>query len=132
MPYMFLHLPTYAWALMAAVVTPAHIALMRWAMPTPKGKRSVSFIPLVLGAVLLMYAVANSYSASVTLYLYSSVLLMFLVVILPVRKRVASEILEQEENPDSEVKVDGLSLAWITFSLLVTMGIVIAVWLSHT
>ncbi|MFF0090741.1 hypothetical protein [Streptomyces canus] len=129
---MFLHLPAYAWILIAAVVTPAHIALMRWAMPTPKGKRSVTFIPLVLGAVLLMYAVVKSYSFSVTLYLYSSVLIMFLAMILPVRKRVASEILEQEENPDIKVKVDTLSLVWITFSLFVTMGIVVAVWLSNS
>ncbi|MFJ9006503.1 hypothetical protein [Streptomyces canus] len=128
---MFLHLPMYAWALVSAAVTPAHIALMRWSMPTRKGKRSVSFIPLALGATLLMYALAKSYSFSVTLYLYSSILMMFVIMIVPVRKRVAAEILEQEEHPDIKVKVDALSLVWITFSLFVTMGAVVAVWLSN-
>lgn len=129
---MFLSLPTYAWIVVALAVTPLHIALMRWSMPTPKGKKSVSFIPLVLGPVLVLYALAEDYSLSVTLYLYTSILLVFLVTIVPVRKWVAADILRQEQNPDIKVKPHGPSTAWIILSLLVSMGIVIGVWLSHT
>lgn len=129
---MFLSLPTYAWALVALAVTPLHIALMRWSMPTPKGKKSVSFIPLALGPVLALHAMVKDYPLSVTLYLYASILLILLIMIVPVRKWVAADILKQEQNPDIKVKLHGPSLAWITFSMFVTMGIVIGVWFSHT
>ncbi|MFD7701946.1 hypothetical protein [Streptomyces caelestis] len=129
---MFLSLPTYAWIAVALAVTPLHIALMRWSMPTPKGKKSVSFVPLVLGPILALYALLNDYSLSLTLYLYASALLIFLVMIVPVRKWVAADILRQEQNPDIKVKLHGPSTAWIILSMLVSMGIVIGVWLSHT
>ncbi|CAL9472433.1 hypothetical protein [Streptomyces sp. enrichment culture] len=128
---MFLSLPAYAWILVALAVTPLHIALMRWSMPTPKGKRSVSFIPVVLGPVLVLYALVKGYSLSVTLYLYASVLLVFVVMIVPVRKWVAADIARQEQNPDVKVRLHGPSTAWIVFSMLVSMGIVVGVWLSH-
>jgi hypothetical protein len=128
----FLSLPTLAWAAIAAAVTPLHIALMRWSMPTPKGKTSVSFIPLVLGAALLLFALAESYSFAVTLYLYAAILLTFLVMIVPVRKWVAADILEQERNPDIKVKVHTPSLVWITFSMFVMIAIVVGVWFSHS
>ncbi|MGW8066737.1 hypothetical protein ACVV2G_31755 [Streptomyces ziwulingensis] len=129
---MFLSVPTYAWVAVAAAVTPLHIALMRWAMPTPKGKKSVSFIPLVLGPVMLLYALARSYSLSVTLYFYAAVLLMFLVMIVPVKKWVSADILEQERNPDKQVKLHTPSLIWITFSMFCMVGVVVGVWFSNT
>ena len=129
---MFLSLPTAAWLLVALAVTPLHVALMRWSMPTPKGKRSVSFIPAVLGPVLILYALVKGYSLSVTLYLYASVLLIFVVMIVPVRTWVAADILRQEQNPDVKVKLHGPSTAWIICSMLVSITVVAGVWLSHT
>ncbi|MFI2432475.1 hypothetical protein [Streptomyces sp. NPDC018693] len=129
---MFLSLPTYAWFAIAAATTPLHIAVMRWAMPTPKGKKSVSFIPAVLGATLLLYALAKSYSLAVTLYLYTAILLMFVIMIAPVKKWVAADILRQEQNPDIKVKLHTPSLLWITFSMIVSMGVVVGVWMSNT
>ena len=129
---MFLSLPTAVWILVALAVTPLHVALMRWSMPTPKGKKSVSFIPFVLGPVLVLYALVKGYSLSVTLYLYASVLLIFVVMIVPVRKWVAADILRQEQNPDVKVKPHGPSTAWIMFSMIVSMAVVVGVWMSHT
>ncbi|CAL9521171.1 hypothetical protein OIE78_14810 [Streptomyces cellulosae] len=129
---MFLSLPTAVWILVALAVTPLHVALMRWSMPTPKGKKSVSFIPVVLGPVLVLYALVKGYSLSVTLYLYASVLLIFVVMIVPVRKWVAADILRQEQNPDVKVKPHGPSTAWIMFSMIVSMAVVVGVWMSHT
>jgi hypothetical protein len=128
----FLSLPTLAWAAIAVAVTPVHIALMRWSMPTPRGKTSVSFIPLVLGSTLLLFALAKSYSLAVTLYLYAAILLTFLVMIVPVRKWVAADILKQEQNPDIKVKVHTPSLVWITFSMFVMIAVVVGVWFSHS
>ncbi|MFC8873153.1 hypothetical protein ACFUAC_36840 [Streptomyces sp. NPDC057148] len=129
---MFLSVPVYAWVAVAAVVTPLHIALMRWAMPTPKGKKSVSFIPLVLGPVMLLYAVVRGYSLSVTLYFYAAILLIFLVMIVPVKKWVSADILEQEQNPDTQVKLHTPSFIWIIFSMFCTVGLVVGVWFSNT
>ncbi|MEU3899476.1 hypothetical protein [Streptomyces sp. NPDC045251] len=129
---MFLSVPVYAWVAVAAAVTPLHIALMRWAMPTPKGKKSVSFIPLVLGPVMLLYALVRSYSLSVTLYFYTAILLIFLVMIVPVRKWVSADILKQEQNPDAQVKLHTPSFIWIIFSMFCTVGLVVGVWFSNT
>ncbi|MER6108584.1 hypothetical protein [Streptomyces hirsutus] len=127
---MFLHLPTYAWALIAAAVTPIHISLMRWSMPTPKAKKNVSFIPLVLGLIMLIHVVSEDNSLSIILYLYSAILMIFVIMIVPVRKRVSADILRQEQNPDIKVQVDKLSMAWITFSLVVTVVTAAVVWVS--
>lgn len=129
---MFLSVPTYTWVAIAVAVTPVHITLMRWAMPTPKGKKSVSFIPLVLGPVMLLYALARSYSLSVTLYFYAAVLLTFLVMIVPVKKWVSADILKQEQNPDTQVKLHTPSLIWIIFSMFCMVGVVVGVWFSNT
>ncbi|MFD9025568.1 hypothetical protein [Streptomyces parvulus] len=129
---MFLPLPVYAWAAVAVAVTPVHIALMRWTMPTPKGKKSVSFIPLVLAPVMLSYALARSYSLSVTLYFYAAILLTFVIMIAPVKKWVAADILEQERNPSTEVKLHTPSLVWITFSMLCMVGATVGVWSSNS
>ncbi|MFC9058110.1 hypothetical protein ACFTXB_08640 [Streptomyces sp. NPDC057074] len=129
---MFLSLPVYAWAAVAVAVTPVHIALMRWTMPTPKGKKSVSFIPLVLAPVMLSYALARSYSLSVTLYFYVAILLTFVVMIAPVKKWVSADIVEQERNPSADVKVHTPSLVWITFSMLCMVGATVGVWFSNS
>ncbi|WP_432133248.1 MULTISPECIES: hypothetical protein [unclassified Streptomyces] len=125
-------MPSYAWFLIAAAVTPLHIAVMRWAMPTPSGKKSVSFIPVVLGATLLLFAVVKSYSVATTLYFYSATLLIFVVMVAPVRNRVAADILKQEQNPDIKVKLNTLSLVWVTFSMLLSIGVVVGVWAANT
>ncbi|MHC0432528.1 hypothetical protein ACX6XY_20460 [Streptomyces sp. O3] len=128
---MFLSLPAYAWGVVAAIVTVLHIALMRWSMPTPKGKRSVSFIPLVLGGTLMASALAKGFSLSVTLYLYASCLLAFLIGIVPVKKWVAADILKQEQNPDIKVKPHTPSLVWMLSSMLLSVFVMIGVWMSN-
>ncbi|MFF4603559.1 hypothetical protein ACFY12_12565 [Streptomyces sp. NPDC001339] len=125
---MFLSLPTAAWAATAAAVTPAHIALMRWSMPTPKAKRSVSFVPLPVAITALAYAAAKSYLLAEILYLYSAVLLMFVVMIAPVKKWIGADIAKQEAHPDIKVKAHGPSLAWVFGSGLVMLVAIVAVW----
>ncbi|WP_143064555.1 hypothetical protein [Streptomyces colonosanans] len=100
---------------------------MRWVMPTPKAKKSVSFGPLAGGMTLIMYAVVKSYSLSVTLYVYTSGLLMFLIMFVPVKKWVAADILKQEQNPGIKVKPHTASLVWFILSGTTVAGIVAAV-----
>ncbi|MDH2389020.1 MULTISPECIES: hypothetical protein [Streptomyces] len=125
---MFLSLPTLAWVAIAVAVTPAHIALMRWSMPTPKAKQSVSFVPLPVAVSALAFAAAKGYMVAEILYLYSAVLVMFVVMIAPVRKWVGADIAKQEDNPDIKVKAHAPSLWWIFGSGFVMLITVMAVW----
>ncbi|WP_431990371.1 hypothetical protein [Streptomyces albogriseolus] len=129
---MFLSLPTSVWILVALAVTPLHIALMRRSMPTPKGKRSVSFIPLVLGPILLLSALGEKWSLPEALYFYTASLLMLLVIVVPVSKRVAADILRQEQHPEIQVKLHTPSAVWISCSLIVSLAVVVGVWAANT
>ena len=129
---MFLHLSTYAWTLIAVVVTPIHFSVMRLCMPTAKSKKSVSFMPLVGGLFLWASAVVKGFTAAETLFLYSSILLIFVIAFAPVRKRIAADILEQEQNPGIKVQPNMLAMWWIAMSIGITMLAVIAVWMSQT
>ncbi|MET8895092.1 hypothetical protein [Streptomyces albogriseolus] len=129
---MFLSLPTYVWILVALAVTPLHTVLMRRSMPTPKGKRSVSFIPLVLGPSLLLSALGEKWSLPEALYFYTASLLMLLVMIVPVSKRVAADILRQEQHPEVQVKLHTPSAVWIFCSMIVSLAVVVGVWAANT
>ncbi|MEV6673561.1 hypothetical protein [Streptomyces sp. NPDC051162] len=129
---MFLHLSTYAWALIAAVITPIHFSVMRWCMPTAKSKRSISFMPLVGGLFLWASAAVKGFTAAETLFLYSSVLAIFVIAFAPVRKRIAADILEQEQNPGIKVQPNVFALWWIAMSMTIATLAVIAAWMSQT
>ncbi|MFF3981268.1 hypothetical protein [Streptomyces sp. NPDC001828] len=128
---MFLDLSAYDWILIAAVVTPVHVGVMRWCMPTAKSKKSVSFIPLVGGAFLWVSAAVKGFTAAETLFLYSSILLIFVIAFAPVRKRVAADIRGQERNPGIKVQPDMFALWWIFMSIGIAVLAVIAAWMSQ-
>ncbi|MFD4613561.1 hypothetical protein ACFWOT_36985 [Streptomyces sp. NPDC058440] len=112
------HHPTAGdWGLIAAVTTIVYIAAVRWCMPTPKTKRRMSFAPLAGCVYLVPAAAIKDYSVSLTLYLYSSVLLTFVIMMVPARKRIAADILEQEQNPGIKVQVNTATLWWLGLSL---------------
>ncbi|MEU9478068.1 hypothetical protein [Streptomyces sp. NPDC048191] len=107
------HLTTDDWGLIAAGVTVVYMAAMYWCMPTPKAKRRMVVAPLAGWIFLLPDAAIKGYSASHTLYFYSCTLVMFLIMLVPVAKRVASDIAEQEEKPWAKVPLNTFSLYWI-------------------
>lgn len=113
---MFMSLSISVWAALAAAVTPVHIAVMRWCMPTPRTKLNMSFGPLVSGIVLLMSALVKGYSPALTLFLYSGILITFIIMLAPVRKRISAGILEQEKNPLEKVSPDMGALWWCCLS----------------
>ncbi|WP_431036295.1 hypothetical protein ACQYWQ_19885 [Streptomyces sp. P6-2-1] len=95
-------------------------------MPTPKAKRGVSLVPLggVLAGTLL--ALVRGHSLSYGLYLYSWALLGILVMLVPVRRRTAADILEQERNPWTKVSLNPVSTGWLVVSLLACLvGVVL-------
>ncbi|MET7988304.1 MULTISPECIES: hypothetical protein [unclassified Streptomyces] len=125
---MSLHLITGDWVLIAGVTTIIYTVAMRWCMPTPKTKRRISFAPLGGSVFLVPTAVVKGYSASFTLYLYSCVLLTFVIMLVPVRKRVAADILEQEQKPWDKVPFNTASLYWVIFSFTGCIIAMLCIW----
>ncbi|MCX5096625.1 hypothetical protein OOK36_49530 [Streptomyces sp. NBC_00365] len=125
---MSLHLSTDDWVAIAGVSTIINMVALRWCMPTPKAKRQISFLPLGGSVLLVSSAVAEGYSASFTLYLYSCILLTFVVILAPVGKRVAADILEQEQKPWDKVPLNTFSLYWVAFSSTGCIVAMLYIW----
>lgn len=119
---------TLEWVLVAASVTAVYLVATRWCMPTPKAKRQISFAPLGGSVFLVPTAVVKGYSASFTLYLYCCVLLTIVVMLVPVRKKVAADVLEQERNPSTKVQLNTMSLWWIGLSLMGSIVAMLYIW----
>jgi hypothetical protein len=122
------HVTAEDWFLIAAVTTVIHIVAMRWCMPTPKAKRQISFAPLAGCVFLVPTAAVKDYSLSFTLYVYISGLLMFVIMLVPVRKRVAADISEQEQNPWTKVQPDTFAMWWIALSAMGCIAGSIYLW----
>lgn len=125
---MSLHLTTDDWIVIAGVSTVIHMVAMRWCMPTPKAKRQISFVPLGGSVLLVSNAAVEGYSASFTLYLYSCLLLAFVVMLVPVGKRVAADTLEQEQKPWDKVPLNTFSLYWFAFSSTGCIVAMLYIW----
>lgn len=121
-------LTTNEWVLVAAVATVVHLVAMRWCMPTPKARRQTSLAPLAGCVFLVPAAAARGYSVSFTLYLYSCGLLMFVIMLAPVGKKVAADILEQERNPLTKVPLNAFSLYWIAISATGCIAAMVSLW----
>lgn len=122
------HLNTGHWVLVSAGATVVYMTAMRWAMPTPKAKLRMALAPLAGWLFLLPNAAVKGYSVAHTLFVYSGVLLMFVIMLVPVAKRVAADIAEQEEKPWEKVPLNTFSLYWILGSATVCIGAGAYLW----
>jgi hypothetical protein len=125
---MSLHVTTENWVIIAVATTGIFLAAMRWCMPTPKAKLRISFAPLAGGIFLWPIAVLKGYSAPFTLYLYSCVLLAFVIMLVPVRKKLAADILEQEQKPWDKVPLNLSVLYWVAFSFTGCLIAMFCLW----
>ncbi|MEU1908924.1 hypothetical protein ABZ654_19675 [Streptomyces hygroscopicus] len=122
------HLTTDDWWLIAAGVTVVYMAAMYWCMPTPKAKRRMFIAPLAGWIFLLPNAAIKGYSVPHTLYFYSCALLMFVIMLMPVAKRVASDIAEQEAKPWDKVPLNTFSMYWMFGSATGCIAGVVYLW----
>ncbi|TWV46120.1 hypothetical protein FRZ03_15580 [Streptomyces misionensis] len=97
-------------------------------MPTSKSKRRTLAAPLVGWVFLLPNATVKGYSVSHTLYFYSCALVMFIIMLAPVRKRVAADIAEQEEKPWDKVPLNTFSLYWLAGTFTVCTAGMACLW----
>jgi hypothetical protein len=121
-------LTTGDWSLIAAGVTVVYMASMYRVMPTPKAKRRMMVAPLAGWIFLLPNAAIKGYSVPHTLYFYSCALLMFVIMLVPVAKRVASDIAEQEAKPWDKVPLNTFSLYWMAGSATGCVVGVVYLW----
>ncbi|MGW0084289.1 hypothetical protein [Streptomyces sp. NPDC003393] len=122
------HLTTDDWWLIAAGATVVYMVTMYWCMPTPKAKRRMVIAPLVGWMFLFPNAAIKGYSVSHTLYFYSCALVMFVVMLAPVAKKVASDIAEQEAKPWEKVPLNTFSLYWMAGSATACIVGVVYLW----
>ncbi|MFF0787861.1 hypothetical protein [Streptomyces spiralis] len=122
------HVATDGWVLISCAATLVYVVAMRWCMPTPQAKLRISVAPFVGLVFLVPTAMARGYSLSHTLYLYSCVLLTFVVMLVPVRKRVMADIVEQQQKPWEKVPFNTVSLYWVTFSATGCIIAMIYLW----
>ncbi|MGC9441727.1 hypothetical protein [Streptomyces sp. WG5] len=121
-------LTTSQWILVSVSVTAVYIAAMAWIMPTPKARLRMFLIPLTGWAFLLPNALMEGYSIALTSYVYSSVLLVLVIMLGPVAKKVGADIAEQEEKPWDKVPLNTFSLYWIMGSCTVCIGVGAYLW----
>ncbi|GAA5057321.1 hypothetical protein [Streptomyces similanensis] len=121
-------LTTDDWWLIAAGVTVVYMAAMYWCMPTQKAKLRMFIAPLAGWLYLLPNAAIKGYSTSHALYIYSGVLAMFVIMFVPVAKRVASDIAEQEEKPWVKVLPNTFALSWMLGSATACTAGMVYLW----
>ncbi|MFD8541399.1 hypothetical protein [Streptomyces rubrogriseus] len=119
---------TAQWFLVSAGVTVIYMAAMAWVMPTPRARLRMVLVAPAGWVFLLPSAVVKSYSVAHTLYIYCGALLMFVVMFVPVAKRVAADIAEQEEKPWDKVPINMPSLYWMFGSATVCIGVGAYCW----
>ncbi|MFK4149622.1 hypothetical protein [Streptomyces sp. NPDC004065] len=122
------HLTTGDWWLIAAGATVVYLAAMHWCMPTPKARRRMFAAPAAGWVFLLPNAAMNGYSVSHTLYFYSGALLMFVIMLVPVAKKVAADIAEQEAKPWEKVPLNTFALYWMAGSSTACVAAVVYLW----
>ncbi|MFF3578424.1 hypothetical protein [Streptomyces mirabilis] len=122
------HVSKDGWVLIAGVVTIVHVAAMRWCMPTPKTKQRITLAPFVGLILLVPNAMVKGYSFSFTLYLYCCVLLGFIVLLVPVRKKVMADTLEQAQKPWDKVPLNTVTLYWMPISITVCIIGAVLLW----
>ncbi|MGW1463150.1 hypothetical protein ACWCPT_02175 [Streptomyces sp. NPDC002308] len=125
---MLSHLSNGAWWTVAAVVTAVYLAAMNRIMPTRQARLRMFLAPVVGLIFLLPTAAVRGYSVPVTLYVYSAVLVTFVVALVPVAKRVGADIAEQEQNPWRKVPLNTFSLYWMLGTFTVCGAAAICFW----
>ncbi|MGW2281052.1 hypothetical protein [Streptomyces sp. NPDC001770] len=119
---------TGEWWIIAACVTVVYLAALGRCMPTRTARRRMFLAPMVCWVVVLPDAAVKGYSVPVTLYVYSSLLLMFVAALAPVAKRIGADIVEQEQNPWRKVPLDTFALYWMTGTFTVCVTAAICFW----
>lgn len=123
---MFLSLPTGAWVLIAVGATLVNLGAMQWIIQIPEYRRKQFWLPVIGIIAVGVRGLAQSHTLAETLYLYIAVLIMFPVMLAPVRRQITRDYYRWVEDPST--KVSWGVMTWIATSMIVMLLAIGAVW----
>ncbi|MEU3824929.1 hypothetical protein GT045_24410 [Streptomyces sp. SID486] len=116
---MFLSLSTSAWILIAAGATVVNLAAMQWIIQIPKYRKKQFWVPVVGLVALGARGLAQHNTLAETLYLYAAVLIMFPLILAPVRGTITRDYYRWVEDPLT--KASKGAMTWIAVSATILM-----------
>ncbi|MBE1533467.1 hypothetical protein [Actinomadura algeriensis] len=123
---MFLSLPTGAWVLIAVGATLVNLVAMQWIVQIPKYRRKQFWLPAIGIIGVGVRGLAQSHTLAETLYLYAAVMIMFPMMLAPVRRQITRDYYRWVEDPAT--KVGGGAMTWIATSMIFMLLAIGAVW----
>ncbi|MFD9397180.1 hypothetical protein ACFWBB_42560 [Streptomyces sp. NPDC060000] len=116
---MFLSLSTSVWILIAAAATVVNLVAMQWIIQIPKYKKKQLWMPVIGIATLGVRGLAQHNALPATLYLYAAVMVMFPLMLAPVRSTITRDHYRWVDDPTT--KASKGAMAWIIASAVVLM-----------
>ncbi|MCF3131007.1 hypothetical protein [Streptomyces olivochromogenes] len=123
---MFLSLSTSAWILIAVGATIVNLAAMQWIIQIPKYRKKQFWMPVIGIVGLGVRGLAEHNTLPETLYLYAAVLVMFPLMLAPVRGTITRDYYRWVEDPTT--KASKGAMAWITTSMTIMLIVIGAVY----
>lgn len=119
-------LPTGAWVLIAVGATLVNLGAMQWIIQIPEYRRKQFWLPVIGIIAVGVRGLAQSHTLAETLYLYIAVLIMFPVMLAPVRRQITRDYYRWVEDPTT--KVSWGVMTWIATSMIVMLLAIGVVW----
>ncbi|MEV7688347.1 hypothetical protein ACFW1F_06605 [Streptomyces bungoensis] len=129
---MFLSLSTSAWILIAAGATIVNLAAMQWIIQIPKYRKKQFWLPVIGIVGVGARGLAQNDALPGTLYLYTAAMLMFPLMLAPVRGTLTRDYYRWVEDPLT--KTSKGAMTWLVVSMtvmLIVTGAVYAVGVKH-
>ncbi|MDX2678670.1 hypothetical protein [Streptomyces soliscabiei] len=123
---MFLSLSTSVWILIAAGATIVNLAAMQWIIQIPKYKKKQFWMPVIGIVGLGARGLAQHDALPETLYLYAAVMVMFPLMLAPVRGTITRDYYRWVEDPTTKASTG--AMAWIMTSMTIMLIVIGAVY----
>lgn len=123
---MFLSLSTGAWVLIAVGATLVNLGAMQWIIQIPEYRRKQFWLPAIGIVAVGARGLAQSHALAETLYLYAALMIMFPVMLAPIRRQITRDYYRWVKDPTT--KVSGGTMTWVVTSMIVMLLVIGAVW----
>lgn len=127
---MFLSLPTSAWILIASGATLVNLVAMQWIIQIPKYRKKQFLMPVIGIICVGARPLGQRHTLAETLFLYASLLIMFPVMLAPVRGQITRDYYRWLEDPTT--KTGKAAMTWIVTSMMIMLIVIGAVWAVGT
>ncbi|MGW1894096.1 hypothetical protein ACWCP6_28185 [Streptomyces sp. NPDC002004] len=99
---------------------------MQWIIQIPKYRRRQFWLPVIGIVCIGSRSLAESHDVAATLYLYAATMVMFPLMLAPVRGRITSDYYRWVEDPTT--KVSKSTMAWIISSITIMLIVISVIW----